>query len=186
MSKLDDILEFNKVFVDDKEYTKYTASKNPSKKILILSCMDTRLTDLLPKALNLKNGDAKIVKNAGASIMHPFGSIMRSIIVGIYEFDIEEIFVIGHYGCGMCNLNVDDLLEEIIKRGIPKESMGILSNSGIDVRKWLYGFGSVEDSINDSVNIIKNHPLMSKDVSVHGLAIDPETGKLDVIVNGYK
>ena len=36
--------------------------------------------ELLPKALNLKNGDAKIVKNAGATIMHPFGSIIRSII----------------------------------------------------------------------------------------------------------
>ena len=42
--------------------------------------MDTRLMELLPKALNLKNGDAKIVKNAGATIMHPFGSIIRSII----------------------------------------------------------------------------------------------------------
>ena len=34
--------------------------------------------------------------------------------------------------------------------------------------------------------LIKNHPLIPKDIKVHGLIIDPETGKLDVIVNGYE
>lgn len=35
-------------------------------------------------------------------------------------------------------------------------------------------------------NIIKNHPLMPSDVNVHGLVIDPHTGELKVIVNGYE
>ena len=30
-------------------------------KLAIVSCMDTRLTELLPRALGLKNGDAKII-----------------------------------------------------------------------------------------------------------------------------
>lgn len=41
--------------------------------------MDTRLLELLPKAMGLKNGDAKIVKNAGAVISHPFGGVMKYI-----------------------------------------------------------------------------------------------------------
>ncbi|GAA0084094.1 carbonic anhydrase [Clostridium sp. CTA-7] len=186
MSKLNDILEFNKNFVENKEYEQYKTSKEPKKKILILSCMDTRLTDLLPKALNLKNGDAKIVKNAGASIMHPFGSVIRSVIVAIYEFNVDEIFVIGHHGCGMCNLNTENLLEKAIDRGISQEAINTLFNGGIDVKKWLHGFDSVEESIKDSVNLIKRHPLMPQGISVHGLAIDPEIGKLDVIINGYE
>ncbi|WP_411170137.1 beta-class carbonic anhydrase [Clostridium sp. MB05] len=185
MSKLNDILEFNKNFVENKEYEQYKTSKEPKKKILILSCMDTRLTDLLPKALNLKNGDAKIVKNAGASIMHPFGSVIRSVIVAIYEFNVDEIFVIGHHGCGMCNLNTENLLEKAIDRGISQEAINTLFNGGIDVKKWLHGFDSVEESIKDSVNLIKRHPLMPQGISVHGLVIDPEIGKLDVIINGY-
>lgn len=186
MSKLEEILKFNKSFVENKEYEIYRTSKEPDKKILILSCMDTRLTDLLPRALNLKNGDVKIVKNAGASIMHPFGSIIRSIIVGIYEFNIDEIFVIGHNGCGMCNLNTDDLLNKIIDRGISIDTIETLENGGIDIKKWLHGFSSVEKSIEDSVNLIKKHPLTPKDIIVHGLVIDPETGKLELIINGYK
>ena len=42
------------------------------------------------------------------------------------------------------------------------------------------------DSKDNSVDIIKNHPLMPKDVPVHGLVIDPKTGKLDLIVDGNK
>ena len=56
MNKLNEIMEYNKRFVENKEYEKYEATKYPDKKIVILSCMDTRLTELLPKALNLKNG----------------------------------------------------------------------------------------------------------------------------------
>ena len=113
-----EILEFNKGFVKDKKYEKYTTDKEPTKKMVILSCMDTRLTELLPKAMNLRNGDAKFVKNAGATIMHPFGSICRSIIVAIYEFDAEDVLVIGHHGCGMSNLDGNKLIEKITDNGI--------------------------------------------------------------------
>ncbi|HSQ90323.1 carbonic anhydrase, partial [Romboutsia sp.] len=184
--KLDKILKYNREFVKNKEYEKYETSKEPDKKIVVLSCMDTRLTDLLPKAMNLKNGDAKIIKNAGAAIMHPFGSIMRSIAVAIYEFEVEEVLIIGHHGCGMCNLNTDDLLNKVAHRGISNETINMLSNAGIDVKKWLHGFESVEESIQDSVERIKNHPLIPKDVIVHGLVICPETGKIDIVVDGYK
>ena len=52
---IDDILEFNKKFVESKGYEKYITNKYPDKKIAILSCMDTRLTELLPAALGIRN-----------------------------------------------------------------------------------------------------------------------------------
>ncbi|MGL5641843.1 MAG: beta-class carbonic anhydrase [Paraclostridium sp.] len=184
--KLDAILEYNKEFIENKEYEKYETSKHPDKKIVILSCMDTRLTNLLPKAMNLKNGDAKIIKNAGATVLHPFGSIMRSIIVAIYEFEVDEVLIVGHDGCGMCNLNTQDLLNKIVDKGIPTDTINILSNSGIDIKKWLHGFESVEESIIDSVEMVKNHPLTPDNIIVHGLVICPDTGKIDIVVDGYK
>jgi carbonic anhydrase len=185
MSKLQEILEFNHSFVENKEYDKYITSKQPNRKIVILSCMDTRLTELLPKAMNLKNGDVKLIKNAGASIMHPFGSIIRSIVVAVYEFKADEILVVGHHDCGMSNLNADKTIEKAIERGISPEVITTLTNAGIDIKKWLHGFDSVEESVKESVDLIKNHPLIPKDITVHGLIIDPETGKLDVVVEGY-
>ncbi len=44
---LEEILQYNKEFVESKAYEKYAASKYPNKKLAILSCMDTRLTELL-------------------------------------------------------------------------------------------------------------------------------------------
>ena len=186
MNKLQEILDFNRSFVENKEYDKYKTSKLPTKKLVILSCMDTRLTELLPKALNFKNGDVKLIKNAGASIMHPFGSIIRSIVVAVYEFQADEVLVIGHHGCGMSNLNVDATIEKAIQRGISPEVIKTLCNAGIDIKKWLHGFNSVEESVRESVQMIKNHPLIPKDIKIHGLIINPETGELEVIINRYE
>jgi len=62
---IDEILEYNKIFVNNKMYEKYITSKYSSIKIAIVSCMDTRLTELLQAALGFKNGDAIIITNAG-------------------------------------------------------------------------------------------------------------------------
>jgi carbonic anhydrase len=186
VSKLEEIIEYNRRFVDKKDYEEYVTTKIPKKKMAILSCMDTRLTELLPKAMNIKNGDAKIIKDAGATVMHPFGGVMRSILVAVYEFGAEDVFVIGHHGCGMSNLDTKSLVDKMINRGISEETILTLNNAGINVEKWLHGFESVEESIKESVRMIKNHPLFPKEVRVHGLLISPETGELEVIINGDK
>lgn len=148
--------------------------------------MDTRLVELLPKSMNIKNGDVKIVKNAGAIVTHPFGSIMRSIIVAVYELQADEVMVIGHHDCGMSAIQSDKVIAKMEERGIKRETIDTLLYSGIDIDKWLKGFSCVEDNVRNSVKMIKNHPLMAKGIPVHGLVIDPNTGKLDLIVNGYE
>ena len=65
---IDELLEYNKSFVETKGYEKFMTTKYPDKKIAIVTCMDTRLIELLPAALGLKNGDVKIIKNAGGTI----------------------------------------------------------------------------------------------------------------------
>jgi carbonic anhydrase len=62
----------------------------------------------------------------------------------------------------------------------------MLHYSGINFESFLRGFDCVEDSVKHSVATIRNHPLIPKDVPVHGLVIDPKTGKLDIMVNGYE
>lgn len=47
---IEEIIKYNEQFVASKGYEKYLTSKYPDKKLAILSCMDTRLTELLPAA----------------------------------------------------------------------------------------------------------------------------------------
>ncbi|WP_077214325.1 beta-class carbonic anhydrase [Bacillus dakarensis] len=185
MRMLDQILKHNSEFVEEKKYEAFTTSKYPNKKMVILSCMDTRLIELLPKALNIGNGDAKLVKNAGALVVHPFGSIMRSILVAVYQLQAQEVLVIGHHDCGMSGMKADVMIESMKERGINEEVLEMLNYSGVDVNGWLEGFSSVSESVSHSVEMIKKHPLLPNDVAVHGLVIDPATGKLDLVVNGY-
>lgn len=186
MRILDEVLAYNEQFVKDKEYEEFATSKLPNKRMVILSCMDTRLMELLPHALNVKNGDVKLIKNAGAVINHPFGSVMRSILVAIYQLQADEVLVIGHHDCGMGGLKADDMIPNMKKRGVTQKTLDTLEYSGINVQSWLKGFSNVEDSVAHSVDVIKNHPLLPENTPVHGLVINPETGKLDLVVNGYE
>ncbi|RIX51171.1 carbonic anhydrase [Paenibacillus nanensis] len=186
MSIVPQLMSFNKQFVEEKQYEAYVTDKFPEKKIAILTCMDTRLVELLPKALNLRNGDAKFIKNAGAILTQPFGSAMRSILVAVYELGAREVLVIGHHNCGMTNLDVNGMVKKFSENGIDPLAIQTLENAGIKMDRFLRGFESAEDGVMHSVRMIRKHPLFPKHIPVHGFVIDPVTGKLDIIVEDYR
>ena len=47
MSELDKILAYNESFVDAEQYAAYQTTKYPERKLAILSCMDTRIVELI-------------------------------------------------------------------------------------------------------------------------------------------
>ena len=153
---IDELVSYNREFVKNKGYEKYITNKYPDKKIAIVSCMDTRLTELLPASLGIKNGDVKIIKNAGAIISHPFGSVIRSLMVAIYELGVVEVMIIGHTDCGAKHMNSSEMIEKMKERGIETS----------------------EASVHETVEQIRNHPLIPSDITVRGFVIDSVTGEL--------
>ncbi|CAM3176742.1 carbonic anhydrase [Staphylococcus argensis] len=186
MTLLQNILKYNESFVANKDFEQYKTSKNPDKKAVLFTCMDTRLQDLGTKALGFNNGDIKVVKNAGAVITHPYGSTMRSLLVAIYALGAEEIIIMGHKDCGMGSIDVDAVKETMKERGIKEETLDILNRSGIDVNHFLEGFSDVFERVQHNIDIVYNHPLFDRSIPVHGLVIDPATGELDLVHDGYK
>jgi carbonic anhydrase len=178
---IDDILKFNREFVERGDYEKYATNKYPEKKLAVRSCMDTRLTELLPAALGLRNGDAKIIKNAGALIMTPYDSAMRSLLVAIYELGVEEIMVVAHTTCGACHMSFSDFEHHILERGISEQTLATIKHSGIDLDQWLEGFHDTRQSVLSTVETVRNHPLMPRDVVVRGFIIDSVTGALEEV-----
>jgi len=174
-SMTDSILQFNRKFVAAKGYESHVADKFPAKKLAVLSCMDTRLTVLLQEALGLKNGDAKIIRNAGAVIPSPWDSAMQSLIVAVYELGVEEIMVVAHTDCGACDMSFSHFREEMLKRGIPEAE---LQRKDVNLDQWLEGFHDTEKSVRATVETIAHHPLMPKDVTVRGFIMETVTGEL--------
>jgi carbonic anhydrase len=185
MSIVSEILDHNRSFVDRKEYEAFRTDQFPNKHLVVLTCMDTRLIELLPRAMGFRNGDVKLVKNAGAIVSHPFGSVMRSIMLAIYELNADEVAVVGHSGCGMTGLSCDRVLDKARARGVSEQVLSTLRHSGVDLRQWLTGFAHVEDGVRQSVDMIRNHPLRPQDVFVHGMVMDSESGALKLIEDGY-
>ena len=181
MKMIDQILEYNRHFVAEKGYERYKTDKHPDKKLAVLSCMDTRLTELLPAALGLRNGDAKIIKNAGGLVITPFDSAIRSLVVAIYELEVDSIMVVAHSHCGACHMSYDHFHEAMLARGITDQMLDTIRRCGIDLDHWLEGFRDTEESVRRTVDTIRNHPLVPKDVIVRGFIIDSETGELDEI-----
>lgn len=175
MTNIDQILAYNREYVASKGYEKHLTDKYPNKKLAVLSCMDTRLSVLLQDALGLKNGDAKIIKNAGAVIPSPWDSAMRSLIVAVYELGVTEIMVVAHTTCGACHMSFGHFKEEMLKRGIPAAE---LERSDVNLDEWLEGFHDTEKSVRNTVSAIVNHPLIPSDVTVRGFIIESAIGEL--------
>ncbi|MCH5218952.1 MAG: carbonic anhydrase [Muribaculaceae bacterium] len=175
---INEILKFNEQFVASKGYEPYITDKYPDKKIAIVTCMDTRIVELLPAALGIKNGDVKMIKNAGGTITHPFDSTIRSLLIAIYELGVNEIMVIGHTDCGVQGMDAGEMMHLMNERGISVETFDIINRCGIDLKKWLHGFEETAQAVHDTVELVKNHPLIPKDIVVKGYIIDSVTGKL--------
>ncbi len=178
---IDSILEFNREFVARKEYEKYATSKYPDKRIAIVTCMDTRLVELLPAALGIKNGDVKMIKNAGGTITNPFDSTVRSLLVAVYELGVNEIMIIGHTNCGVQGMDANEMLSLMRKRGISEEHITLMEHCGINLREWLHGFEETDTAVAETVDLVKNHPLMPADITVRGYILDSVTGELTAL-----
>lgn len=176
---IEEIKEFNERFVRERQYERFATSKYPDKKIAIVTCMDTRLIELLPAALGFKNGDVKIIKNAGATIVNPFDSTMRSLLIAVYELGVNEIMVIGHTGCGVQGMDAGEMLDLMKERGVSEEHITLMEHCGINLREWLHGFEDTDAAVGETVDLIARHPLMPPEgVNVKGFVMDSTTGAL--------
>ncbi len=178
---IDEMIRYNREFVANEEYRHFLTSKYPDKKIAIVTCMDTRLVSLLPAALGIKNGDVKMIKNAGGTITNPFDSTVRSLLIAIYELGVNEIMVIGHTGCGVQGMDAEEMLHAMRQRGISEEHINLMKHCGIDLNSWLHGFEDTEAAIAETVDLIRNHPLIPADIAVGGYIMEAETGLLTAI-----
>lgn len=181
MTMMDSLLEYNARFVAEEQYKKYETSKYPDRNVAIVACMDTRLTELLPAALGIKNGDVKLIKNAGGVISSPFDSVMRSLLIAVYELGVNEIMIIGHYDCGVQHMDGALMIKHMETRGIDRRSIDFLDYCGFHVQDWLTGFSCVQEAVRKSVDLVRKHPLIPADVLVQGFVMDPVTGKVEPV-----
>jgi len=132
----------------------------PGRKLAVLACMDARLT--VEDVLALRTGDAHIIRNAGGLATD---DAIRSLVISQQLLGTEEVIVVEHTGCGMLTFE-----DEPVRRTIAERT-------GQDVDLPLYPFQDLEANVRAQVERIRSHPWI-KDVPVHGLVYEVETGRL--------
>lgn len=155
-----------------------------NQKVLFLIDMDNGLESILQEVTNIQPENMLTIQCYGPVISNPYGDIMRSVIIAIYQENVEEIFVVGTHDKGTSSLNILTQLDSM-KDKIQTLDYLFKNNrpefSGDTVNEWLNGKENDYDNIEKCVNIIHHHPLMPSHVKVRGLIVNTKDGKPSIV-----
>ena len=176
---LEDILEANCRFTH--EVKPDVLDHLPQKHLAIVTCMDTRLVEILEPALGISRGEAIEIKNAGNFAGDKSCDVIRSLVAAVYMLGVQEIAVIGHTSCGMANVDMVTVKERMVHAGISEQYI-----QELDLESWFGSFCDEEENVVHTVNMIHKSPYLPDSIPVHGFMIDIETEELTLLINGYK
>lgn len=180
---LKELLKSNKAYV--KSFgEKRNLSSPPKKQIAILTCMDARLHPA--NFADFSEGDAHVIRNAGGRASD---DAIRSLIISHKMLGTKHWFVIQHTQCGMqgaTNEEIANLLEESLETVIHDANQKKQNSGSSEGRKidWL-PISDLEESVKNDVRRIRNHPLVSKTISIYGLIYDVKTGNLEPVEGAF-
>ncbi|MFH3639850.1 hypothetical protein WAH83_23750, partial [Acinetobacter baumannii] len=63
-----------------------------NKKVLLLTDMEHGIESIIQQVTNIQQENMLTIHSYDSVIVHPYGDIMRSIIIAIYQENVEEIF----------------------------------------------------------------------------------------------
>lgn len=185
---IDEILAHNEQFVRQK--TLPIIGHAPRKHMAVVTCMDCRLVTMFEQALGLERGDVLELRTAGATISKPeragaASDLIRSLAGGIYLLGVREVAVIGHTQCGLSRSNPTALMASMQTLGVDPDKLireqGLENTQGLV--DWLGSFDDLHGNVREVVDVIRNSPFLPK-IPVHGLVINIETGKLEMVERG--
>lgn len=169
---LDVLLEGNRRYVAEEwDPNDRELATPPALRLAVVACMDTRHN--VEKVLGLKHGDAKVIRNAGNIVDD---GTLRSLIVAVHLLGVRRIAILGHTKCGMT----------LVGRGEFRIAKSIAANTQVplheamrpDFQRWLGGFADTADNVRRSVQMLRNQPLLPKDLEVVGLLYDNDSGRV--------
>lgn len=148
--------------------------------VVVLSCVDARLNELLPAALGLPADQIIWVRTPGNLVTGPLASAVRSLALACSLEGGREILIIGHSDCRLCRSGMVELLAGFERLGVRRERLPE------NVREFFGLFASEEQNVRQGAESVRNSPLIAARVAVHGLLVDTATGRLNWLVNGYQ
>jgi carbonic anhydrase len=156
----DELMEHNKGYA--KRFDLGHLQTPPVKKLVILTCMDSRMD--LEQLLGLRVGDAHMIRNAGGIATD---DAIRSLILSTHLLGTRAIAVIQHTQCGLMSITDEEF------------RWRLSTETGRDASHLrFHAFRDIDHNIAEQVQRIREHPFLPKQIQVRGYAYDVATGAL--------
>jgi carbonic anhydrase len=159
MTVIDDLLANNAAFAES--FDGASAGVVPAKKVIVLTCMDSRLDPV--SVLGLTPGDAHVLRNAGGLASD---DAIRSIMLSQRRLGTVSIMVIHHTDCGMLSLDEQEVNEQIE------------AETGVRPPFSLGAFSDLEANVKDTIARIEASPFIPCKDAIRGFVYEVETGRL--------
>jgi carbonic anhydrase len=161
MSIIDKALEANRNYA--KNYNP-ALGKHPAPKIVVVTCMDPRLSDL-PGILGLPQADIDVIRTGGPAVTE---DVLGEIVVSNRILGSTEILLLNHPGCGFTTFPDEDRNAKL-SASTGDETPAPMRSFRIRTPRKIPGSRSKKSG---------RIPWISKDVPVRGFIFDVDTGRL--------
>lgn len=154
----------------------------PARGFAILTCMDARLDPA--KYAGLSEGDAHVIRNAGGLASD---DAIRSLVISYKLLGTREWLVVHHTDCGMETFT-DEVMRRLLASSLKTASYGPEgwtdpggggSTEGEFV-DWLT-IRNLRESVVTDVSRIRAHPLVPREIPIHGFVYDVRSGRLEPV-----
>ncbi len=163
MTAFDDVLTANADFAAD--FADPGLAGRAARGLAVVTCMDSRISPL--DMLGLQDGDAKILRNAGARVT---GDVLRTLVLAVHLLGVERVMVVAHTDCRMSSVTDEDVHTEMAKAGLDTRSLS---------------FETIADqraTLESDVQRIRSSPYLPAGLPVVGAVYDVRSGRLEVAV----
>ena len=155
--------------VRQSEKEKFNLREAASKKIAIITCLDSKLH--IEDVLQSNRDNAYILRNAGNAITD---CVIRSLVLSVDVLGVKEIIIIGHRMCELRVINTKDL-KKLVESRVEEELKAMF---GKPFKKWLALSADQESNLKDQAKTIRQSKLIPQDIPITGLMYDEYNGHI--------
>jgi carbonic anhydrase len=164
MGAFDDVLAANAAYARD--FTDRGRPGRAARGLAVVTCMDSRICPLA--MLGLTEGDAKILRNAGARVTD---DVLRTLVLAVHLLAVDRVMVVAHTDCRMASVTDGQV------------HAAIAASAGIDTRSL--DFRTIADqraTLAADVQRVRSWPYLPAGMPVLGCVYDVRTGRLEAVV----
>ncbi|KAJ2900149.1 uncharacterized protein MKZ38_002563 [Zalerion maritima] len=171
-------------------FTQSKLALPPSKKYLVLTCMDARIDPA--KAFGIDLGEAHVIRNTTGSPrqytahdhftdipIHPSiqaggcaEDALRSIVISQQLLGTNEVLLVKHTGCGMLTFRNEDAYK-VIEGNLGSAAAGELRMHNMNFMP----FPDLEKAVMDDIMYLERSKLIPSDIVLSGWVYDVDSGK---------